>query len=149
MWEISNGGQADPVVFYGRVKNFNYFVKTAVEDETQTLARGVTKQSKSVKEHSRRRYPGDSKPINVKAISSGRQYLYKINKTSGSARPGKTIIFKDMPGVGDGELRSFQYTGDWKEVIKYLESDSSKQFRVIHWNGSKVTIPASDEIAEG
>ena len=143
MWEISNGGQADPVVFYGRVANFNYFVKTAVEDETQTLSAGVTKQSKKVQAHSRRRLPGDNAPINVSEQPEGRQYLYKANKTSGAARPGKTIIFKDMPGVGDGEQRQFQYTGDWKEVIKYLESDSAKAFRVIHWNGSKVTIPAS------
>ena len=148
MWEVSNGGQSDPVVFYGRTENFNYFVKTEVEDETKTQAAGVTRQSKKVKAHTRRRFPGETAPINVKEIPQGRQYLYKINKTSGAARPGKTIIFQDMPGADPQETAQFQYTGDWKEVIKYLESDSAKQFRVIHWNGSKVTIPASEDPGE-
>ena len=149
MWEISNGGQADPVVFFGRTENFNYFVQTSVEDESTTLGLGQTRQSKKVKEHSRRRFPGDSSPINVSEQPEGRQYLHKLGKTSGAARPGKTIIFKDMPGVDPRETAQFQYTGDWKEVIKYLESDSSKQFRVIHWNGSKVTIPDASEAADG
>jgi len=143
-WEISNGPSGSECVFYGRVANFNYFVTTPVVDELGNQSAGVTKQSKSVQAHTRRRYPGDSAPVNVAAIPSGRQYLYKANKTSGSARPGKTIIFADVPGAEQGEQRQFQYTGDWKEVIKYLESDAAKDFVVQQENGSKVLIAAAE-----
>ena len=143
-WEISNGPQGSECIFYGRIANFNYFVTTAVEDELGREEAGVTRQSKAVQAHSRRRYPGDDAPVNVSAIPSGRQYLYKANKTSGSARPGKTIIFADVPGTVEGEQRQFQYTGDWKEVIKYLESDAAKDFVVQQENGSKVLIAAAE-----
>ena len=78
-WEISNGAQSDPVTYYGRIENFNYFVKTPVEDEVG-CAPGVTKQSGSVKSYQRRRYPGDPSPVTMPSIPEGRQYLYKANK---------------------------------------------------------------------
>lgn len=146
-WEISNGPQGSACFFYGRIANFNYFVTTPVEDELGKASAGVSKQTKAVQAHTRRRYPGDSAPVNVSAIPAGRQYLYKANKTSGSARPGKTIIFADVPGTEQGEQRQFQYTGDWKEVIKYLESDAAKDFVVQQENGSKVLITAAAEAA--
>ena len=142
-WEISNGPQGSACIFYGRIANFNYFVTTPVEDELGKQVAGESRQSKAVQAHERRRYPGDNAPVNVSAIPSGRQYLYKANKTSGSARPGKTIIFADVPGTVEGEQRQFQYTGDWKEVIKYLESDAAKDFVVQQENGSKVLIAAA------
>ena len=142
-WEISNGPSGSECIFYGRCANFNYFVTTPVEDELGKQSAGVTKQTKAVQSHERRRYPGDPSPVNVSAIPAGRQYLYKANKTSGSARPGKTIIFADVPGTEQGEQRQFQYTGDWKEVIKYLESDAAKDFVVQQENGSKVLIAAA------
>ena len=144
-WEISNGAQSDPVTYYGRTENFNYFVKTPVEDEVG-CAPGVTKQSGAVKDYKRRRYPGDTSPVNIPAIPEGRQYLYKANKRSGNALPGRTITFATNPETWDGgdEKRSFQYVGDWKEIIKYLESDASKDIIVTNHTGARVLVCAAD-----
>lgn len=139
-WEISNGPTGTPVGIYGRIANFNYFVDTAVEDERGKACAGVTKQSQKVKAHSRRRYPGDAAPVNVSEQPEGRQYLYKANKTSGNALPGRTFMLSDVAGVVDGEKRSFQYTGPWKELVKYLESDAAKDFMMHNYNGSKILI---------
>ena len=144
-WEVDNGGGADPVIYYGRTENFNYFVKSAVSDETACSA-GVTKQTGAVKSYTRRRYPGDPAPVNVPAIPAGRQYLYKANKKSGNALPGKTITFATNPETWDGgdEKRSFQYVGDWKEIIKYLESDASKDIIVTNHTGARVLVCAAE-----
>ena len=144
-WEISNGAQSDPVIYRGRIENFNFFVNTPVEDEVGCAA-GVTKQSGAVKAFQRRRYPGDTSPVNVPAIPEGRQYLYKANKRSGNALPGKTITFATNPETWDGgdEKRSFQYVGDWKEIIKYLESDASKDIIVTNHTGARVLVCAAE-----
>jgi len=146
-WEISNGGGADPVTYYGRTENFNFFVKTDVVDEAGCAA-GVSKQSGAVKAYQRRRYPGDPSPVNMPAIPSGRQYLYKANKKSGNALPGKTITFATNPATWDGgdEKRSFQYVGDWKEIIKYLESDAEKDIIVTNYTGARVLVCAAAAI---
>ena len=125
-WETSGGGQASAVKWYGRCANFNFFMTTEVEDEWLKNSAGVTKQTAKVKEHSRRRFPGDPSPINVKEQPEGRQILYKANKRSGAALPGYTIVLATNPDTYDGppERRSFQVDGDWKEVIKYIESDA-------------------------
>ena len=144
-WEISNGPSGTPVGIYGRIANFNYFVETDVEDERGKACAGVSKQSQKIKAHSRRRCPGDPSPINVSEQPEGRQYLYKANKTSGSALPGRTFVLSDVAGTENPEKRSFQYTGPWKELVKYLESDAAKDFVMHNYNGSKILICKAEE----
>lgn len=151
-WETSGGGQADPVKWYGRCANFNFFMTTAVDDEWLKNSAGVTKQTAKVKEHSRRRFPGDPSPITVNEQPEGRQTLYKANKRSGSQLPGYTIVLATNPDTYDGapERRSFQVDGDWKEVIKYIESDCKIDVVVITENGasSVCAVAGVDEAQE-
>ena len=145
-WETSGGGQADPVKWYGRCASFNFFMQTPVEDEWLTNSAGVTKQTSKVKEFSRRRFPGDPAPINVNEQPEGRQILYKANKRSGSALPGYTIVLATNPDTYDGtpERRSFQVDGDWKEVIKYIESDARIDVVVTTERGASSVCAAAE-----
>jgi len=144
-WETSGGAGAEPVKWYGRCANFNFFMTTEVEDEWLKNSAGVTKQTNKVKEHSRRRFPGDPAPINVKEQPEGRQTLYKANKRSGAALPGYTIVLATNPDTYEGtpERRSFQVDGDWKEVIKYIESDAKIDVIVTTGRGASSVCKAA------
>lgn len=95
---------------YGETDNLNYFLSSALESDT---AAGVTNAQASVSTFTRRRYAGDSTPINVSAHS--RDYMIDPGRRNGSATPGKEMILDDGT-----ERRSFTYTGPWTDVHSFL-----------------------------
>ena len=95
---------------YGETANLNYFLADDLEPDTST---GIVNLQSSVSAFTRRRYSGDSTPINVS--SHQREYMVDPGRRNGSATPGKEMILDD--GV---EKRSFTYTGPWMDVHSFL-----------------------------
>ena len=104
---------------YGETANLNYFLKTALEADSDVAV--VDKQA-SVKAHTRRRYVGDDTPVNVSAHS--REYVYDPGRRNGSATPGKQMILSD--GV---ERRSFTYTGSWMDIRAFLVGNAKMDLK--------------------
>ena len=99
-----------PAAIYGETDNINYFLATDLEADASD---GVTNQQSSVSSFSRRRYAGDSTPINVTAHQ--REYMVDPGRRNGSATPGKEMLLDD--GV---EKRAFTYVGPWMDVHAFL-----------------------------
>jgi hypothetical protein len=95
---------------YAVTENLNYFLAS---DLTPDEAAGVTNEQASVSSFTRRRYAGDTTPINVS--SHQREYMVDPGRRNGSATPGKEMILDDGT-----ERRSFTYTGPWMDVHAFL-----------------------------
>lgn len=99
-----------PAAIYGETDNINYFLTTDLEADASD---GVTNAQSSVSSFSRRRYAGDSSPINVS--SHQREYMVDPGRRNGSATPGKEMLLDD--GI---EKRAFTYVGPWMDVHAFL-----------------------------
>ena len=95
---------------YAETANLNYFLAEALTPDSSS---GIVNSQSSVSAFSRRRYAGDSTPINVS--SHQREYMFDPGRRNGSATPGKEMILDD--GV---EKRVFTYTGPWMDVHSFL-----------------------------
>jgi len=95
---------------YAETDNLNYFLSSPLEADTVD---GVTNAQSSVSAFTRRRYVGDSTPINVTAHQ--REYMIDPGRRNGAATPGKGMILDDGT-----ERRSFTYTGPWMDVHAFL-----------------------------
>ena len=95
---------------YAVTENLNYFLQTPLEPD---VSEGVTNAQSSVSAFTRRRYAGDSTPINVS--SHQREYMVDPGRRNGVATPGKEMILDDGT-----ERRSFTYTGPWMDVHAFL-----------------------------
>lgn len=144
-WTLPEGttasGQAyGAVTIYGRTENWNFFFETAVEDDLACKG-GVIKTSATPKTHNRRRYPGDTTGTSVEH-SAGRKLLGGVDRKSGNALPGKTLILQTDPQTWDGgaEKRSFQYVGSWRDLYLQMEADASKDIIAINYTGTRYRI---------
>ena len=120
---------------YGHPANIAYFLKTplvAATDGARELKVGTKKA------HTRRRYIGDEKPINVD--SHGFDYLYDPGRRVGSAIPGWSFILYD--GV---EKRQFTTDGDVQNLILFLEDNIKAETRVYTGGASTVVKPKVSE----
>lgn len=95
---------------YAESDNLNYFLSTPLEADSSS---GVTNVSASVSAFTRRRYAGDTTPINVTAHQ--REFMIDPGRRNGSATPGKEMILDDGT-----ERRVFTYTGPWMDVHAFL-----------------------------
>ena len=148
-WTI-NKGQADEFRVYGRTENWNFFVETPSEDESNCGDPATIVKTNDVKQHNRRRYPGDKTPATVDGHE--RQVLSGAKRTSGGAKPGKTLILATNPATWDDgdEKRQFQYVGDFKHVFIYLQKEASKDIIVYNHSGTRYKIcEETGEIIEG
>jgi len=105
---------------YAETANINYFLKTPLAPAS---AEGAQNKTANVKEHNRRRYPGDATPPRIPA--STREFLYDPGRRNGNATPGSPFILDD--GV---EKRSFTFTGPFTDLHAFLVGDAKMDFRV-------------------
>lgn len=103
------------LAIYGQPENINYFVTTPLVPVSETSA--VDKTS-TVSAHTRRRYVGDTTPVNVSG--STREYLYDPGRRNGSAVPGNPFILDDGT-----EKRQFHYTGTVMDLHAYLVGEAA------------------------
>lgn len=118
---------------YGEPANINYFVETDLTPVSEDGA--VTRQS-SVSAHTRRRYVGDSNPINVSG--SQREWLYDPGRKVGNALPGAPFILSDGT-----ETRQFTLQGNIVDLHAWLVGDASMALTLTSADGAKYSIAAS------
>ena len=133
-------------VVYGRAENWNYFVKTDITFDELACKTTVAKQSGAVKTFQRRRYAGDTNPYTVPAQPDGRRIFSNASKRSGGALPGSTINFSTNPETWDGgaESRSFQFVGNIRDLLIYLEGDAEKDIIVTTHTGTNYLVCAAE-----
>ena len=103
------------IAIYGKPENINYFINATLVPVSETDA--VDKQS-VVSAHTRRRYAGDTTPINVSG--STREYLYDPGRRNGSAVPGNPFILDDGT-----EKRAFHYSGTVMDLHAWLVGEAA------------------------
>ena len=142
---VGDGSTYDGFTVYGRIENWNYFVKTDISFDDLACPVGTVKQSNAVKSHERQRYPGDPAPITVASIPEGRKIYQNASKRSGGALPGRTIIFSTNPETWDGgdEQRAFQLVGNISDLAMYLKGDAEKDIILTTQTGTSYLICAA------
>ena len=142
---VGDGSTYDGFEVYGRIENWNYFVKTDISLDAVACPEGTVVQSNPVKSHQRQRYPGDKAPITVAAIPAGRKVYKNASKRSGGALPGRTITFATNPETWNGgdEERSFQFVGNISDLAMYLKGDAEKDIILTTNTGTSYLICAA------
>ena len=142
---VGDGSTYDGFEVYGRIENWNYFVKTDIAFDEVACPEGTVTQSKAVKSHERQRYPGDPAPITVASIPGGRKIYKNASKRSGGALPGYTITFSTNPETWDGgdESRQFQLVGNIADLAMYLKGDAEKDIILTTHTGTSYLICAA------
>lgn len=103
------------LAIYGEPDNINYFVTTPL---TPVSEGEVVNKTSTVSASTRRRYAGDTSPINVSG--STREYLFDPGRRNGSAVPGNPFILDDGT-----EKRAFHYTGTVLDLHAYLVGEAA------------------------
>ena len=114
---------------YGYQSNINFFLKEALVGIAQEAPTYETGQKKA---STRRRYSGDTNPINVSAHQF--EYVKDPTKKTGSALPGWSFIL-----VFDGEKRQFTTTATVAQLHKWLY-DNVKGKTFLYTQGSRYEI---------
>ena len=145
-WTLEATAEIGEVVMYGRVANFNFFAKTPATDEMQECVDGIIKTSGAIKEYNRLRYFGDPTGVRVGPQSDGRELLSKAPRTSGNARPGRTVVFATDPETWDGgeENRRFQYTGTFKDLFMHMQGNAGKDIIIYNNTGTRYRVCATE-----
>lgn len=118
---------------FAETANINYFLKTPLAPASEG---SVVNKTSSVKQHTRRQYPGDTTPANIPVTT--REYLYDPGRRNGSATPGKPFILDD--GV---EKRSFTFTGSFVDLHAFILSDAEMDLRLYSPSASyEITVTA-------
>lgn len=148
-WTLAGDNDKATVVMYGRIENFNFFAKDPVTDEMQECKNGLIKATAAVKEHTRRKFVGDTTPVNVGSQSDGRKILTGVVRSSGNALPGRSVIFTTDPDTWDGgdEKRQFQYVGNWKDLFMHMQANAGKDIIMYNNTGTRYRVCAT--VAEG
>ena len=144
-WTIEAGAGYGAFTLYGRVENWNYFVKTDLEIDDIACPEGTVTQSAAVKSAKVRRYPGDPAPYTRPAIPGGRAVYKNASKRSGGALPGRTVMFATNPETWDGgdEERAFQLVGNISDLAMYLKGDAEKDIILTTSTGTNYLICAA------
>ena len=148
-WTLAGDNDKATVVMYGRIENFNFFAKDPVTDEMQECKNGLIKATAAVKQHTRRKFFGDTTPVNVGSQSDGRKILTGVVRSSGNALPGRSVIFTTDPDTWDGgdEKRQFQYVGNWKDLFMHMQANAGKDIIMYNNTGTRYRVCAT--VAEG
>ena len=118
---------------YGETDNINYFLTTPLAPATTT---GVVNKTTDVSAFTRRRYPNDATPSNVRA--SSRTFLFDPGRRNGAATPGQSFILDD-----NVEKRAFTFTGSFTDLHAFLVGDAAKAFKC-YSPSARYDIAASD-----
>ena len=125
---------------YAEVANINAFVnETLVGDEATLAVEDVV----GVSGYERRRFPGDTEPIQV--LTSERTVLKNLSRKPGRTLPGKTFRLvsldeNDQP-IHD---RTFTYTGTWRELVQWLRGQvTNKTYLYNHTGGTPVVLSSA------
>jgi len=143
---VGDGSTYEGFTVYGRIENWNYFVKTDIEFSSVACPETVTKNSKPVKEKKVKRHPLDTNPYTVPANPGGMRIFSNASKRSGNALPGRTIMFATNPDTWDGgdEERAFQFVGNIGDLLMYLEGDAEKDVIVTTNTGTNYLVCAAE-----
>lgn len=109
------------IAIYGEPDNINYFVTTDLAAATEG---SVENRQSEVKKSSRRRFAGDTSPINVDPHT--RDYLFDPGRRNGSAVPGQIFILDDGT-----ERRQFHFTGTVMDLHAYLVGEAAMDLSLI------------------
>lgn len=136
----TSGQPFGAVTIYGRTENWNFFFETPVTNDLDCKS-GIIKTSATPQTHPRRRYPGDTTGTTVEH-TTGRKLLGGVDRKSGNALPGKTLILQTDPETWDGgaEKRSFQYVGAWRDLYLQMEADAGKDIIATNYSGTRYRI---------
>lgn len=122
---------------YGYQLNINYFLTTPLVGIAQEASEYATGSKKA---HTRRRYAGDSAPINVSGHSY--EYVKDPSRKMGTALPGWSFIL-----VRGDEKRQFTTTATVAQLHKWLyENVNGKTF--LYTQGARYEIDPG-EVGEG
>ena len=122
------------IAIYGEPDNINYFVTTDLVAATEDA---VENKTASVSKHTRRRFAGDSSPINVDAHS--RNYLFDPGRRNGSALPGQPFILDDGT-----ERRQFHFTGSGMDLHAHLVGEAAMDLTFISPSAAYDIAAAAD-----
>lgn len=110
----------EPFSIYGEPANINYFISSTLAPDS---AGGVVNKTSTVKSHTRRRYIGDSSPINVSG--STRDFMYDPGRKVGNALPGYSFILDDGT-----ERRQFTLQGNVIDLHAWLLTEINADTRL-------------------
>lgn len=103
------------LAIYGEPANINYFITTPLVPVSEGE---VVNKTSAVSASTRRRYAGDTSPINVSG--STREYLYDPGRRNGAAVPGNPFILDDGT-----EKRAFHYSGTVLDLHAWLVGEAA------------------------
>lgn len=115
---------------FGEPANINYFLNSALQPVTVA---GAENRQSTVSAHTRRRYVGDTNPINVSG--SSREWLYDPGRKVGNALPGAPFILSD--GI---ETRQFTLQGNIVDLHAFLVGDAKMALTLTTADGAKYNI---------
>lgn len=118
---------------YGEPANINYFIKSTLEPDSAT---GVVNKTTTVKAHTRRRYVGDTSPINVSG--SSREFMYDPGRKVGNALPGFAFILDDGT-----EKRQFTLDGNVMDLHAWLLTEINNDTR-LYTQGARYDLTATE-----
>jgi len=122
---------------YGSVTNWNYFFDKLIVPVSES---GLSVQTYVRGAHTRRRYPGDTAPINVSQAQC--EWVFDPGRKVGNAVPGFTIILDDKT-----EKRQFQYAGDIAALLLFAE-DHLKKETAIYTQGARYIVKPGETEGE-
>ena len=117
---------------YAELDNINYFLNTPLVPVSET---GIVNKTVSVKQHTRRKYVGDTTPSNIP--QNDRVFMYDPGRIDRSALPGQPFILKQGP-----EKRQFTFKGNVVDLHAFLISDV-KDATMLYTTGAPYDIPKS------
>lgn len=127
------------VVWAKHIESLNFFLDTPLTaDDINT---GRTRLTFSRKQHTRRRGPSDTTPMNVEA--SEVDWLYDPTLKSGNALPGRPIILKTAKKDGvPQEQRQFTLVGRAIDFQEYFEDKMKYETYCFFSEGGRHTFNA-------
>jgi len=120
---------------YAEPTNLNYFLNN---DLTPDTAAAATNKQASVKQHTRRQYPGDTTLSTVSA--SVRTYLSDPGRRTGNALPGNSFRVVSDAGLPGEENRQFTFSGNWLDVHALFVGDAAMQVYLYSPTGTRYVV---------
>lgn len=123
------------VIYYKDLRSINYFLTTALEDDT---VGSKSRATKDIPGHTRRKGPSDSSPVNV--TQSKADYLVDPSLKSGNALPGTSIILQTTANADVDATRRFTLAGRSLDFIEYFDGKMKYETYVYLSNGGRHTL---------
>ena len=128
------------VIYYKDIRSINFFLTTALEDDT---VGSKSRATKSIPGHQRRKGPSDTSPTNV--CQSTADYLVDPSLKSGNALPGNSIILQTTANADVDATRRFTLAGRSLDFIEYFDGKMKYETYVYLSNGGRHTLAPTSE----